>query len=114
MRRVEFAAPAAFDIDDILANSEAEFGPRTASRYERLIDQAIDALAADPERSGVRQTPDTLVGLYWFHLRSARTLAPPSERIGKPRHLIVFTVTGASIFIVRVLHDSMDIPAHVG
>ena len=114
MRKVEFTVPAVLDIDDILANSEAEFGSRTADRYQRLIGQAIDALAADSERIGVRQTPDTPADIYWFHLRSVRTMAPPGERIGKPRHLIVFTVTDTQIFIVRVLHESMDIPAHVG
>jgi toxin ParE1/3/4 len=114
VKRIEFALPATFDIDEILANSETEFGGRIAVRYQRLIGLAIDALARDPERIGVRQTPDTPSGVYWFHLRSARTMAPPDERIGKPRHLILFTVTDTHIFILRLLHDSMDIPAHAG
>lgn len=114
MKKVEYAVPAAIDIDEILADSEAEFGPRTAARYQQLIDQAIAALAANPERIGVRQNPDTPANVHWLHLRTVRTMAPPGERIGKPRHLIVFTVTGTRIVILRVLHDSMDIPAQVG
>lgn len=114
MKKIEFAVPATFDVDEILATSEAEFGLRAADRYQRLIGLAIDALAVDPERIGVRQTPDTPPGVCWFHLRSARNLAPPGERIGKPRHLILFTVTDTHISILRLLHDSMDIPAHAG
>ncbi|MFC5346238.1 type II toxin-antitoxin system RelE/ParE family toxin [Brevundimonas staleyi] len=114
MRTVEYAVPAAIDIDEILAASEAEFGPLTAERYEKLIARAIDALASNPGRIGVRQNPDTPTDVRWFHLRAVRTVAPPGERIGRPRHLIVFTFNDTRLFIVRVLHDSMDIPARIG
>ena len=114
MRKVEFTVPATLDIDDILSNSEADFGSRAAVQYQRLIGHAIDALAENASHVGVRQSPDTPSDVYWFHLRSARNVPPPGERVGKPRHLIVFTLTDTHISIVRVLHDSMDIPAHLG
>ena len=113
MKRIEVTVPAALDIDAILEVSERDFGPGIANRYELLIATGIDALAVDSARPGVRQSVDTAPGVRWFHLRSVRTLAPTAERIGRPRHILVFKIDGQTLVVLRVLHDAMDLSAHL-
>ena len=47
--------------------------------------------------------------LWTYHLRSSGRRAVRTERVAKPRHLIVFSRDAARLTIVRVLDDRMDI-----
>ena len=105
--------PAARDIDGILETSETVFGPVIADRYEALIAHGIDALSLNPQRVGVRKSVDASPEIRWLHLRSVRTLAAVPERIGKPRHILVFMSDASTLTILRVLHDAMDLSAHL-
>lgn len=111
--RLKVTVPAALDIDDILVASERNFGALTAQRYEALIAVSLEALSLDPTHTGVRSSPDTAPGVRWMHLRSTRLLLPTSERIGKPRHILVFRTDASTLTLLRVLHDAMDLSAHM-
>lgn len=71
--------------------------------------RAFEMLCADPQRAGVQQHQD-LPGLHRFHLRHARKRGVAPKQ---PRHFIVFTHDAKTLTILRVLHDSMDLPQHV-
>lgn len=112
MRQVGFTDPALADIDDIITSSVRDFGLSAALRYEGLIDAAITAIASDDADVGVRRSTETK-GVCWYHLRSAKALVPPGERVGRPRHILLFRVHADAIIVLRVLHDAMDLSAHL-
>ena len=112
MRQVGLTGPALADIDDIIASSVRDFGLSAALRYEGLIDVALAAIAADGTDVGIRRSTETN-GVCWYHLRSAKALVPPDERVGHPRHILLFRVHGDAIIVFRVLHDAMDLSAHL-
>jgi toxin ParE1/3/4 len=108
--RVFLTAAARADIAGALRYSRETFGPVARARYARLVDGALSDLADDPTRPGVRIVTDSLSA---YHLRSSARRLPRTERVGRPRHLIVFTRDGESLTVVRVLDERMDIPAHL-
>jgi plasmid stabilization system protein ParE len=111
MRRLDIALEAERDIDALLTYSHRRFGPRSADRYRRLIDQALADLIEDAGRTGVRPArPD----LFIYHLRSSAARTPRSDRIARPRHIIVFRSDAAWLRVVRVLDDRMDIAGRLG
>jgi toxin ParE1/3/4 len=112
LRQVGLTDPALADIDGIISSSVRDFGHSAALRYEGLIDAALAAIAADDNDAGVRRSTETN-GVCWYHLRSARGLVPPGERVGNPRHILVFRVHADAIIVLRVLHDAMDLSAHL-
>jgi plasmid stabilization system protein ParE len=71
--------------------------------------RAFQMLCADPQRSGVQQHED-ISGLHLFHLRHARTRGVSPKQA---RHIIVFIYDDATLTILRVLHDSMDIAQQI-
>lgn len=102
------------DIATILAESAARFGGAASERYERLIATALMDLAADPARPGSCATPELGEGARIYHLRRSRRRAGMGiGAVGTPRHFVVYRVVEAdAIGVARVLHDSMDLPAH--
>ncbi len=111
-----FIAPKArTDIASILAWTGENFGPQTRKRYAKLIATAIVDVAADPERAGSTQRPETAEGWRTYHLYCSRKNADrPAERIRRPRHFLLYRVTEANVVeIGRVLHDSMELQDHL-
>jgi len=106
MRRPERKPKARADIKAIRACSRRSFGAGAQHQYGALMKRAFNLLCADPQRSGVQQHED-MPGLHFFHLRHARTRGAGPKR---PRHILVFTFDDTTLTILRVLHDSMDIP----
>lgn len=107
--------PAQRDIYDILQRSEQEFGRRAARRYEALIVRALRDIESDPVRPGAQPRPDLAEGIQLYHLRFSKESARIAEGIVQsPRHFIVFRRRNPlTIDIVRVLHDSSDLPRHL-
>jgi toxin ParE1/3/4 len=104
LRTVLFAGPAQRQLDDILADSEENFGPAARERYETLILQALQDLLDDPARPGVRE----IVGRTIYHLRYSRTRVPKERgRVGAPRHLVVARVVGEDLLVLAFGHDGM-------
>jgi plasmid stabilization system protein ParE len=111
MRRIERKAEARADIKSIRERSRRMFGPGAQIAYGKLMKRAFLLLARDPQRPGVQQRDGLPAGVFLFHLRHARSrgMAPKA-----PRHFIVFTYDDASLTILRVLHEAMDVEGHAG
>ncbi len=97
------------DYRDILHWTNAHFGAQQAQAYARTIGSALVALRAGPSLPGVKRRDDIGPGLYTLHVaRSGR----------KGRHFVMFRLAGAetrpAIDVLRLLHDSMDLPRHTG
>jgi toxin ParE1/3/4 len=114
MSRYRLSRPALGDIATILAESAARFGDAASERYERLIATALVDLAADPARAGSRAAPELADGARIYHLRASRRRAGAGMgAVGAPRHFVLYRVLEPDLTgIARVLHDSMDPPAH--
>ena len=114
MSRYRLSGPALQDIATILAESAVRFGDAASERYERLIATAFMDLATDPARTGSRAAPELGDGARIYHLRSSRRRAGMGiGAVGRPRHFVIYRVVEAeAIGVARVLHDSMDLPAH--
>jgi toxin ParE1/3/4 len=112
LRRLRVTGPATRDIDAVLEDSENRFGVAGADAYRALLTTAFLDLRISPARPTVKGRPGTPATLRFYHLRHSRSRAP--ERIGRPRHLILFRDDGETVEILRVLHDAMDIFSRLG
>lgn len=112
---VVIAPKARSDIASILTWTEANFGPQILKRYGKLIATAIEQVAANPELAGSSNRPEIAKHCRTYHLFFSRKAAGRTEnRIRHPRHFLLYRVTEASVVeIGRVLHDSMDLQAHL-
>jgi toxin ParE1/3/4 len=110
LRRLEVARAAQLDIATILHWSRTEFGAEAAERYRKLLAAAITKLRSDPLPSSVRALPNLDVELRSYHLRHAAKLTTEAGRVRRPRHFIIFRADAEVLQIVRVLHESMDLP----
>jgi toxin ParE1/3/4 len=109
-------APAArADIVAILDWSQEQFGDRTASRYQKLIQTAIKEVASDPELPGSSRRDEILANCRTYHLSCCRKKAGRrGDRIRHPRHFLLYRMSAEGVVeIGRVLHDSMDLDAHL-
>ncbi|WP_298745347.1 type II toxin-antitoxin system RelE/ParE family toxin [uncultured Brevundimonas sp.] len=114
MRRLDITARARRDTAAALRDSLRNFGPVAVDRYILLIEQAYADLCADPERPGARPDPEISPDLRLYPLRLSRMRVPPEDRVGRPRHIVAFRFDGATVRIVRLLHDGMDLPRRLG
>ena len=89
-----------------------KFGELISVKYDRLMEAALADLLAEPTRLGVRHHPAMPLGVFVYHLRFSRR-KPTRAGVEKPRHFFVFRVDEDTLTVVRVLHDSMDLAAHV-
>lgn len=114
MSRYRLSGPALQDIAMILAESATRFGDAASERYERLIATALIELASDPERAGSRVVPELAAGARLYHLRNSKRRARTrAGEVGTPRHFVLYRVLAPDLIgIARILHDSMDLPAH--
>jgi toxin ParE1/3/4 len=109
-------SPAAEDdILSILVWTHEHFGERARLRYEALISQAICDVAAAPERPGSATREEIALDARSYHLfHSRRRVEKAIGRVRRPRHFLIYRYLGdAQIEIGRVLHDSMDLQAHL-
>lgn len=109
-------SPAAEDdISSILAWTHQRFGERARLRYEALLVQAMVDVADDPERSGSATRETIVTSARTYHLFHSRNrVEGPVGGVRRPRHFLVYRTTGeGQIEIGRVLHDSIDLPAHL-
>ncbi len=109
MRQLVVTRRARLDIDDILAQSEARFGPMAAERYRRLLDQGLADLQQEPQRPSARRRKGGPEGVRFYHMLSVGRSLPVADRIARPRHLIAFSFNAAEVRILRVLHERMDV-----
>lgn len=104
------------DIAAILHVSAEVFGKRAYERYAALLATGLSDLRHDPERPGSTDRPELGPGLRAYHLRNCRKRAGAGgAMIGAPRHLLAYRIEGADrVVVLRVLHDAMELAAHLG
>ncbi|KPF71917.1 hypothetical protein IP88_10435 [alpha proteobacterium AAP81b] len=110
MRR-RLSASAQRDIAETLDWSDAGFGPDARQRYERLIERGLLTITAPRDPVGTRRF-EARPGVALFHLRHCRGSGGLIVR--NPRHLLVYRRPEADlVFVLRLLHDAMDIGARI-
>lgn len=113
MRR-ELAAPAVGDIARILDWSRETFGTAARVRYERLIVRGLRAITVATPPTPSRTAGDAAPSVQLFHLRHVRQDTDGTS-VGHPRHLLAYRIVAPDLItVLRVLHDAMDLPAHLG
>lgn len=101
------------DIVSILTWSQENFGDQARLRYQELIITALrDAAGRHPE-SRPAPRPELGGGVLSWHLARSRTHSP-GGMVRRPRHVVLCRWDGDVLEIGRILHDSMDLPRHVG
>jgi toxin ParE1/3/4 len=101
---VRLGRQAEQDYIEILQWTTKTFGEGQASTYAETIALAIEALEGGPDVLGARTRDDIQRGIWTLHV--AR-----QGRAG--RHFVVFRVEGSDIDVLRLLHNSMDLPRHL-
>ena len=97
-------------IDAVLLESARQWGIDAAARYHQLMLAAVVALGDNPTLPGSREIP-RVPGLRTYHLRSARRLVVPEQRVGRPRHLVVYRVGPDGVVeVLSIVHDRMLLP----
>ena len=100
-------AGAAADIDRILLESAREFGIEAAGRYDLLMRSVFAAVGASPDRPGSQEVA-TVAGVRVYPLRLGRGLVARDQRVGHPRHVVVYRMGADSVVeIIGLAHDRM-------
>jgi toxin ParE1/3/4 len=104
--RVRLAASAEADFRNILRWTAERFGQAQARSYAGTLSAAIEALAEGPSVVGARRRDDVSEGLFTLHVARGKC---------KGRHLVMIRIGRDRdvIEVLRVVHDSMDLPRHV-
>jgi len=104
------------DMAAILRASAEAFGTRARERYAALPATGLSDLRSDPTRPGSADRPELGAGVRTYHLRHCRSRAGAGgAKVGSPRRLIAYRTEGADrVVVLRVLHDAMELAAHVG
>jgi toxin ParE1/3/4 len=102
---VRLGRQAEEDYREILHWTATTFGETQAVTYAETMTQAIEALRDGPDIPGARSRDEIQPGIRVLHVaRQGR----------KGRHLVVFRVGAEeTIDVLRLLHDSMDLPSHL-
>lgn len=94
-------------LDALLLDSARQHGRRAAERYALLILTVLSALGEDPSPPGCRDIPP-LPGIRAYPIRLARLRIAPPQRVGAPRHLVVYRVAPDGVTeILGFVHDRM-------
>ena len=96
MPRYRLSVRAAADVTGIADYTIERFGINQARRYRDGLEASFESLAANP-----------LLG------RSAEELAANLRRFEHESHVVYYEPQDGSVLIVRVLHETMDVPRHL-
>lgn len=105
---IRLAAAAEQDFREILRWTVENFGRGQARTYARTLSNALHDLALGPSIMGTRRREDIGPGIHILHV---------ARKGRKGRHFVVFRVAPSRseqvIEVLRLLHDSMDLPRHL-
>jgi toxin ParE1/3/4 len=105
---IRLAAAAEQDFREILRWTVENFGRGQARAYARTLSNALHDLALGPSIMGTRRREDIGLGIHTLHV---------ARKGRKGRHLVVFRVAPTRSEqvsdVLRLLHDSMDLPRHL-
>jgi toxin ParE1/3/4 len=103
---VRLTAAAEKDFQDIVEWTVEQFGDEQALVYAETIALALEALGEGPAPIDAKRRDEIQRGLYSLHVaRQGR----------KGRHFVMFRIAPRArgvIEVLRLLHDSMDLPRH--
>jgi toxin ParE1/3/4 len=91
----------------ILTDSARKFGLPAAERYYRLMLAAFAALSDRPIQTA---SDDALLppGVRVYPLSLARRLVPLEQRVGRPRHIVLYRVAPDGVVeVLGLAHDRM-------
>ena len=95
------------DIDRILLTSAQQWGLPAADRYHRLMLTVFAVLGATPDHAASRSI-ENVSGVRAYPLRLGRQLIEPGQRVGKPRHIVVYRVAlDGVVEIMGLVYDRM-------
>lgn len=95
-------------IDQIVMDSARQFGLDAAVRYNKLIFAGLNAVGTTPGLRGSKEV-SRVQGLRTFPLRLAFRLVAANDRVGRPRHLIVYRVAPDGVVeTLSLVYDRMD------
>lgn len=102
---VRLAEKAEHDLLDALVWTTDQFGALQADDYLETLTLALEALTDGPNIVGSKVRDDIGLGIRTLHV----------ARLGrKGRHFVVFRIADSqAIDVIRLLHDSMDLPKHL-
>lgn len=93
--------------------SAERWGSEARRRYEALLFDAIQQLAAQPDGPLTPKRSDVGPRIRSFHVRHTRR-EPGAERVRQPVHVIYYRPRqGGIIEIVRILHERMEPRRHL-
>jgi toxin ParE1/3/4 len=105
---IRLAAAAEQDYREILRWTVENFGRGQAKTYARTLSDALRDLTLGPSITGVRLRDDIGPDIHTLHV---------ARKGRKGRHFVVFRIDPARgehiIDVLRLLHDSMDLPRHL-
>ena len=97
-------------IDAVLLESARQWGIDAAARYHQLMLAAFATLGDNPTGPGSHEVP-RVAGVRTYHLRLARRLVVREQRVGRPRHLIVYRIAPDGVVeVLSIVHDRMLLP----
>lgn len=111
-RRLRLSPAAVLDRDAIWLYSANRYGFDHADAYDRLVGQALQDLASDPLRLTTRSRPEFGPDVRSYHIASS--VKRSGSHIGKPRHIVFYTVEFVdTTYVMRILKDDMDPHRHL-
>lgn len=106
--QIRLTQAAEDDFQHILSWTRTQFGRRQSKTYARTISLALTDLVNGTNIPGARQREEIGSGIYTLHV---------ARKGRRGRHFMVFRVSHSSavpcIEVLRILHDSMDLPQHL-
>lgn len=101
---IRLSAQAEQDVRSILVWTGNNFGTEQAKVYSLTLSLALEALLGGPEIIGVKIRQELGPNIRTLHV----------ARQGRNgRHFIIFRISTSSVIdVLRILHDSMDLPSH--
>ena len=95
-REIRLSEAARTDLIDIWVETSRKWGPAQADRYLDDIEHSLNGLLENPQ-----------IGM------DCSDFLPGCRRLITGRHLAFYEVDGPAIFVVRVLHQTMDVSGHL-
>jgi toxin ParE1/3/4 len=90
-----------------LLQSAKVWGLDAAARYHRLMLAVFEGLSAMPLVRGSKDVPG-VPGVRAYHLRLGGHFLPDDQRVGQPRHLVVYREAPDGVVeIIGLAHDRM-------
>lgn len=114
VRKLVITPEARAEVRDVLVESRRKFGLVAQSRYRLLIETAYRDLLSYPLRPGVSELAGIPSDIRLYPIRHSRRRTQSADRVGRARHVIAFRFDEKRVEILRLLHDSMDLPTRLG